>query len=59
MRILRYYGTNSSKTPALQLPAFQNLMNDMTTVPVLGTSFNVYAPMVLVVLCIFTFCKVR
>lgn len=59
MRILRYYGTNSSRTPALQLPAFQQLMNDMTTVPVLGTGFNVYAPLVLVVLCAFTYYKVR
>lgn len=59
MRILRYYGTHSSRTPALQLPAFQQLMNDMTTVPVLGTGFNVYAPLVLVVLCAFTYYKVR
>lgn len=59
MRIMRYYGTQSSRVPALQLPAFQKLMNDMNTVPVLGTSFNIYAPMVLVVLCIFTFSKVR
>eukprot|EP00752_Nemacystus_decipiens_P001283 g1277.t1 len=57
MRILRYYGTDSSRTPALQLPAFQQLMNDMTTVPVLGTGFNVYAPLVLVVLCAFTYYK--
>lgn len=50
MRILRM--------PGVQLPAFQKLMDDMTTVPVLGTSFNVYAPLVLVVLCLFTFFKV-
>lgn len=54
MRILRYY----SKEQVLQMPAFQKLMNDMSTVPVLGTGFNVYAPMVLVVLCMFTFFKV-
>lgn len=59
MRILRYYGTKSNRTPALQLPAFQNLMNDMRTVPVLGTNFNVYAPLLLVVLCAFTYYKVR
>lgn len=59
MRIMRYYGTRSSRAPALHLPAFQKLMNDMNTVPVLGTSFNIYAPMVLVVLCMFTFFKVR
>lgn len=59
MRMLRYYGTHSAKEQALQMPAFQKLMNDMNTVPVLGTSFNVYAPMVLVVLCAFTFFKVR
>lgn len=57
MRILRYYGTHSSKV-ALQLPAFQKLMSDMNTVPVLGTSFNVYCPLLLVVLCTFTFYKV-
>lgn len=44
--------------PGVQLPAFQKLMDDMIPVPVLGTSFNVYAPLVLVVLCLFTFCKV-
>lgn len=54
MRILRYY----SPEQPLQMPAFQKLMNDMSTVPVLGTGFNVYAPMVLVVLCMFTFFKV-
>ncbi|CAN0298049.1 unnamed protein product [Pylaiella littoralis] len=57
MRMLRYYGTKSSRTPALQLPAFQNLMNDMRTVPVLGTGFNVYAPLLLLVLCTFTYYK--
>lgn len=59
MRILRYYGTDYSNVPPLKLPAFQTLMNDMTAVPVLGTSFNIYVPMVLVVLCVFTFLKVR
>lgn len=56
MRILRYAGTERERE--LHSPAFQNLMNDMSTVPVLGTGFNVYAPMVLVVLCMFTFFKV-
>eukprot|EP00904_Undaria_pinnatifida_P008533 jgi/Undpi1/480/HiC_scaffold_10.g03946.m1 len=55
MRILRYAGTERERE--LHSPAFQNLMNDMSTVPVLGTGFNVYAPMVLVVLCMFTFFK--
>ncbi|CAM9213039.1 unnamed protein product [Laminaria digitata] len=50
MRILRDYSQG-------QTPAFQNLMHDMSTVPVLGTGFNAYAPMVLVVLCMFTFFK--
>lgn len=59
MRILRYYGTDSASVPSLMMPAFQNLMNDMSTVPVLGTGFNVYAPLVLVILCAFTYYKVR
>ncbi|CAM9512871.1 unnamed protein product [Ectocarpus sp. 12 AP-2014] len=57
MRMLRYYGTKSASVPALSLPAFQKLMNDMSTVPVLGTGFTVYAPLVLVILCAFTYYK--
>lgn len=59
MSMLRYYGTKSASVPALSLPAFQKLMNDMSTVPVLGTGFTVYAPLVLVILCAFTYYKVR
>ena len=43
---------------ALESPAFERLMTEMKTVPVLGTDFNIYAPMLLVVLCMFTFYKV-
>ncbi|CAM9195241.1 unnamed protein product [Chrysoparadoxa australica] len=44
--ILRYGGRKT---------AFQGLMNRMTVVPLLGTSFNVYMPICMVVLCIFTY----
>ncbi|CAM9269690.1 unnamed protein product, partial [Heterosigma akashiwo] len=40
---------NFHRTTSLQL-----LMSNMTVVPILGTSFNHYAPLVMVVLCAFT-----
>ncbi|CAN0068755.1 unnamed protein product [Ascophyllum nodosum] len=58
MRILRYNGLTPFGMPAaLESPAFERLMTEMKTVPVLGTDFNIYAPMLLVVLCMFTFYK--
>ncbi|CAN0273422.1 unnamed protein product, partial [Discosporangium mesarthrocarpum] len=55
--VLRYGMSAGPGAGGEAAPAFQSLMNDMTTVPVLGTTFNVYAPLVLVVLCLFTFFK--
>lgn len=38
--------------------AFQSsVMSDMEVVPLLGESFNVYAPLIMVVLCLFTACN--
>lgn len=37
--------------------AFSNLMSNMSTVPFLGTSFSVYAPLLILCLCGFTLCN--
>ncbi|CAM9989207.1 unnamed protein product [Phaeothamnion confervicola] len=37
--------------------AFQRLMSNMQVVPILGTGFQVYAPLAMVLLCVFTLCK--
>merc|ERR1719206_1201022 len=31
-------------------------MNDMSTIPFLGTSFSVYAPLLILAVCLFTLC---
>lgn len=36
--------------------AFSKIMSDMSTIPFFGTSFTVYAPLVIVAVCLFTFC---
>ncbi|KAL7550608.1 hypothetical protein ACHAWF_013830 [Thalassiosira exigua] len=38
--------------------AFSDVMSDMTTVPFLGTSFSVYAPLLVLAACMFTLCDV-
>ncbi|KAG5189772.1 LMBR1-like membrane protein [Tribonema minus] len=40
----------------LQHIAFNKLMSNMSVVPLLGTDFNIYAPLIMVVLCLFTAC---
>jgi hypothetical protein len=34
--------------------AFSNIMSDMATIPFLGTSFGVYAPLLILAVCLFT-----
>ena len=34
--------------------AFSNIMSDMATIPFLGTSFSVYAPLLILAVCLFT-----
>lgn len=36
--------------------AFNKIMSDMSTIPFFGTSFTVYAPLVIVAVCLFTLC---
>eukprot|EP00581_Thalassiosira_minuscula_P015993 CAMPEP_0183720370 /NCGR_PEP_ID=MMETSP0737-20130205/12997_1 /TAXON_ID=385413 /ORGANISM="Thalassiosira miniscula, Strain CCMP1093" /LENGTH=678 /DNA_ID=CAMNT_0025950217 /DNA_START=368 /DNA_END=2404 /DNA_ORIENTATION=- len=38
--------------------AFNNIMSDMSTIPFFGTSFSVYAPILILVVCLFTLCDV-
>lgn len=37
--------------------AFSHVMSDMSTVPFFGTSFSVYAPLLIIALCAFTLCN--
>jgi hypothetical protein len=37
--------------------AFSHVMSDMKTVPFFGTSFSVYAPLLILALCAFTLCN--
>ena len=34
--------------------AFNSIMSDMSTIPFLGTSFSVYAPLLILAVCLFT-----
>ena len=36
--------------------AFNNIMSDMSTIPFFGTSFSVYAPLLILAVCLFTLC---
>lgn len=45
------------RSPSSKETAFRHLMSNMAVVPVLGRGFNTYAPLVLVVLSAFTFCR--
>ena len=36
--------------------AFSSIMSDMSTVPFFGTSFSVYAPLLILAVCVFTLC---
>jgi hypothetical protein len=36
--------------------AFNDIMNDMSTIPFFGTSFTVYAPLAILAVCLFTLC---
>mmetsp|Transcript_26025 Transcript_26025/g.54298 ORF Transcript_26025/g.54298 Transcript_26025/m.54298 type:complete len:729 (-) Transcript_26025:217-2403(-) len=36
--------------------AFSNIMSDMSTIPFFGTSFSVYAPLLILAVCLFTLC---
>lgn len=38
--------------------AFNDIMSDMSTIPFFGTSFTVYAPLVILAVCLFTLCDV-
>ena len=42
------------RNPASKNTAFRTLMNNMDVVPLMGEDFNVYAPLVMVVLALFT-----
>ena len=36
--------------------AFNDIMSDMSTIPFFGTSFSVYAPLLILAVCLFTLC---
>ena len=36
--------------------AFNSIMSDMSTIPFFGTSFSVYAPLLILAVCLFTLC---
>lgn len=36
--------------------SFHSIMSDMSTIPFLGTSFSVYAPLLILAVCLFTLC---
>ena len=36
--------------------AFNSIMSDMSTIPFFGASFNVYAPLLILAVCLFTLC---
>ena len=38
--------------------AFNDIMSGMSTIPFFGTSFTVYAPLVVLAVCLFTLCDV-
>lgn len=52
---LAYHFTLLLRSPASRRTAFHDLMSDMAVVPILGTQFNIFAPLVIMVLAMFTF----
>jgi hypothetical protein len=51
---LAYHFTLLLRSPASRTTAFHSLMSDMAVVPILGTQFNTFAPLFIMVLAIFT-----
>lgn len=45
------------RSPSSKETAFRHLMSNMAVVPVLGRGFNTYAPLVVVILAVFTFTR--
>lgn len=55
--LLRYCNNRIKYDTSATNCAFSHVMSNMSTVPFLGTSFSVYAPLLILALCAFTMCN--